>query len=110
MKKMKVSFMSLNLPPTSSVSNISVSDDNDSIHHHQHHHYNDSSSSNFTSSLGVKKDFVLSPLTRITKEIQNKLDKHSRQPIDLGQIGVPPPSPPPTQRSYEQTRSNIIEI
>ncbi|XP_046911596.2 phosphatidylinositide phosphatase SAC2 [Dermatophagoides farinae] len=112
-------FMSLNLPPTSSVSNLSVSDDNDNIHHHHHHHhhYVDSSlSSNFTSSLGVKKDFVLSPLTRITKEIQNKFDQHhhhSRQSIDmLAQVGVPPPSPPPPtqQRSHEQTRSNIIEI
>ena len=83
--------------------------------HHQHH-YSDTSSSNFTSSLGVKKDFVLSPLTRITKEIQNKFDQHhhhSRQSIDmLAQVGVPPPSPPPPtqQRSHEQTRSNIIEI
>ncbi|KAH9420204.1 Phosphatidylinositide phosphatase SAC2 [Dermatophagoides pteronyssinus] len=95
-------FMSLNLPPTNSVSNISVSDDNDSIHHHQHH-YSDTSSSNFTSSLGVKKDFVLSPLTSITKGIPNKLEKQFRQAIDMTQIDV-------SQQQQQQQPTIIIFI
>lgn len=92
--------MSLNLPSANSASVISISEDSDLTPN--------ATSSNFTSSLMVKKDLVLSPLTRIAKGMQS-LGLNLRNTSLSDQQSCDENFSELQQRKRE-TRSRIIEL
>ncbi|KAF7490986.1 Phosphatidylinositide phosphatase SAC2 [Sarcoptes scabiei] len=95
-------FMSLTLPPTASASNIS--DENDHKTVPNHHVTADNSS--FTATFCVKKDLVMSPLTRITKDVSKNEIYSDRSNFDVSRTS----STFESKRDEILNRTNIIEI
>lgn len=94
--------MSLTLPPTASASNIS--DENDHKTVPNHHVTADNSS--FTATFCVKKDLVMSPLTRITKDVSKNEIYSDRSNFDVSRTS----STFESKRDEILNRTNIIEI
>lgn len=101
-------YMSLNLPSINSSSTINILGDNES---NIQHSGNSSAAMNFTNSLMVKKDLVLSPLTRIAKGMQSlglglRGSITTEQTMDSSNML----QDAELEKRKKQTRSRIIEM